>query len=44
MCLGRERWISVSPATCAGVSVKLPGPDKGLAVARVWANIDWLPH
>lgn len=30
---GLERWISVSPATCAGVSVKLQGPDKGLAIA-----------
>ena len=27
-----------------GVSVKLPGPDKGLAIAWVWAWIDWLPH
>lgn len=44
VCLCWERWISVSPATCAGVSVKLLGPDKGLATAWVWASIDWLPH
>ncbi len=27
-CLGLERWISVSPTTCAGVNVKLLRPDK----------------
>lgn len=35
--------MGVSPATCARVSVKLPGPDKGLAAASVWAAIERPP-